>query len=59
MTQYEKNKNMTIEEMAKFIFGLGPYYSCALCPACKICDPNNQCVENIQKWLESEIKNDS
>lgn len=48
---------MTIEEMAKFIFGLGPYYSCALCPACKICDPNNQCTENIQKWLESEIKN--
>ena len=40
-------QNMTIEEMAKFIFGLGPYYSCALCPACKICDPNNQCIENI------------
>lgn len=64
MTNYDKNKNMSIEEMSRFL-------EKAFCDCCECCvlnssldcgyyeikDENERidfCCANIKKWLESE-----
>ena len=65
MTNFEKIKNMTVEELADYIFYLGNcteycYGHCAYqddeeCPN----DGDKACLEGVRKWLESESKQNS
>lgn len=51
MTNFEKIKNMTVEEMA--------YYLCNDLPLCPLKAPHcrdNKCPECFKKWLESEVE---
>ena len=53
MTNYERIKNMTVEEMAKFIQSVEQYeieYN-GFCDLCESKDCINEC---IKQWLESE-----
>ena len=55
-TNYERIKNMSIEEMAEF---LASVWSCDCCPAQKHCPSistitGTQCIDSFTKWLESE-----
>lgn len=57
MTNYEKIKNMSVEEMAKIIFNS---IRCNLnCPMYSACMKTKNVVcshtVNIEKWLESEV----
>lgn len=52
MTNYEKIKSMSVEEMAEEFMGE--------CWACKLeenqtCD-NTSCKQGVRQWLESEVK---
>lgn len=49
MTNYEKIKNMSIEEMANCFFIKG------FCTN-RGCDGSDLCEECIAKWLESEVE---
>lgn len=55
MTNFERIKNMTVEEMAEFIaYYLGCnncIYDQSICP-----DDKNACLKGTQKWLESEAE---
>lgn len=52
MTNYEKIKAMSVEEMAHFILTIctdeGRCYFCDVC--------NSDCVGNVKKYLESEVE---
>lgn len=54
MTNYEKIKAMSVEEMAHFFLKIctdeGRCYFCWTC--------NNDCVGNVEKFLESEVEKD-
>ena len=61
MTNYEKIKTMSVEEMVrmfrKFIC------RCGYCPALEICkknidDKGFHCSRSVQEWLESEVEED-
>ena len=55
MTNYEKIKNMNIDEMAKFISDSGG--DCFFCPALDSCGGNcPDCEETIKTYLESEAE---
>lgn len=54
MTNYEKIKAMSVEEMAEFIHGLFGWEGS--CGFCKTCD--NDCIGGMKKWLESEVEED-
>ena len=56
MTNYEKIKNMSIEEMAEFIDS--PTVDCERCAYYKNgkCLSDDDCKVGIQKWLESEAE---
>lgn len=58
MTNYEKMKAMTVEEMAHKM--ANQCYGCGRCPAIKCCDINDtlSCEETYEKWLESEVEED-
>ena len=48
-TNYERIKNMSVEELAQL---LNNFRSCSRCPKCgNNCFPNL----NIEQWLESEV----
>lgn len=52
MTNFEKIKNMTIEEFTSFLWSFDP------CPAENdgfLCGDRNQCRKCIKKYLESEV----
>lgn len=54
MTNYEKIKAMSVEEMADYFNCLSCYCSC--CPVCG-CDMTlESCQKRIEKWLESEVE---
>lgn len=61
MTNYEKIKEMSVDEMAKYLTNIIDGYTepCDICgieePA-KRCKPENRCEDCVQKWLESEDK---
>lgn len=53
MTNYEKIKSMSVEEMAEFM-----YENC-LCACCPYCDGglcHCDCKDGHKKWLESEVE---
>lgn len=57
MTQFEKRKAMSVEEMAEEIYTNMACRDCSLCPAEDICsDIPNGCIYTIEKWLESEVE---
>ena len=58
MTNFEKIKNMSVDEMADKLDDLTV---CGYCPVEKFCDKNGdayytRCKSVWKKWLESEIK---
>ena len=64
MTNYERIKAMSVEEMAEFITN---YIRCEHCPVTDICWGNGgynedgnwcSCQKWFQQWLESEAEND-
>lgn len=70
MTNYERIKAMSVEEMVDFInccfcTTSSDYASCKTCFIEKLCEEMNQdCMQTrsdkkmIKQWLESEVKND-
>lgn len=56
MTNYEKIKAMSVEEMAISIFR--DFTSCDGCPAAKLCKENMEelCSVLIEKWLLQEAE---
>ncbi len=51
MTNFEKIKAMSVEEMVDFLWGMSS------CTHCKVedCDGySNNCILYLKKWLESE-----
>ena len=68
MTNFEKIKNMSIDEMAEYFGGdeVEETFICASCRPeyCKHCredgfcsaEGHNRCVPAVKKWLESEVK---
>lgn len=68
MTNFEKIKNMSVDEMAELIGG-DEAEETLLCAACRheyckhfrddgLCPAvgHNKCVPAVKKWLESEVK---
>lgn len=56
MNNYEKIKNMSIEEMAKFIYD---YFSCEYCPMHTRCEYNEEdCMYKSMDWLQQEVSNE-
>lgn len=51
MTNYEKIKAMSIDEMAMF---LANYVACEYCPMENSCIAKAGCDELFKQWLESE-----
>lgn len=61
MTNYEKIKNMSVEEMAERISNIGDEtsgYFCDMCPCRSIVNCAWDCEKHLQEWLESEAKNE-
>ena len=67
MTNFERIKNMTVEEMAEMIFNdaNNGYYYCNYCsyqsfyaPHCTAVEIAQSCKKAIAKWLESEVQDD-
>lgn len=62
MTNYERIKNMSVEEMASELERLSNYvcryYKCSECPFCRLwnCKPWNCNVLGFAEWLNSEVK---
>ena len=56
MTNYDRIKSMSVEEMAEFIERKTEDLEiCTHCPAYKMCDTHIKCGENIKQWLEQEV----
>ena len=58
MTNFEKIKQMSVEEMARAM--CTTLYGCGLCLALGSCDIDDDlsCSETYEKWLESEVEED-
>lgn len=58
MTNEEKIKNMSTEELAKFLDGISPGYYCGACPVLKICYNygRTKCVKKLFEWLKEEAE---
>ena len=52
MTNYEKIKNLSVEEMARFM-DIHNIYPCRHCIGC---ENSSSCEQGIKKWLESEAE---
>lgn len=60
MTNFEKIKNMSIDELAE---KLNESFACDRCPIEEFCDENNSdpyssCTTIWEKWLKSEVENE-
>lgn len=56
MTNYERIKNMTVEEMAEFINEVTTAFNCEFCAYCEDCPADdNCCARGMKEWLESEV----
>lgn len=60
MTEFEKIKGMTVEEMAEFLHEIADgLEECSCCPADVFCDANTTrlgcTVRMFVEWLESEV----
>lgn len=56
MNNYEKIKQMSIEEMITFMRNANCYTTCAYQ---KECQGDKNCNEGIKEWLKSEVENGS
>jgi hypothetical protein len=59
MTNFEKNKAMSVEEFARWLaIEIGG--ECFSCPACDICIAGDgiTCEGVLKHWLESEVEED-
>ena len=58
MTNYEKIKAMSVEEMAIFLYR--NVADCEMCPAMKSCKASSEltCKERLLEWLKSEVEED-
>ncbi|MBO5715053.1 MAG: hypothetical protein J6S23_01510 [Clostridia bacterium] len=56
MTNFEKIKAMSVEEMRQFLFDCNK--DCIFCPAYRSCKDHNgfSCFYKIYEWLESEAE---
>ena len=57
-TNYERIKNMNVEELAEFLTQCA---SCELCPISEICPEDTtykECPTVFKQWLESEAENE-
>lgn len=50
MTNYEKIKSMSAEEMAEFMYK----FQSDICAYCGSCESDFKCWHGFKKWLESE-----
>lgn len=62
MTNYERIKAMSVDEMAMFLSNkmnciVYPSYESNLCRGCRNYTKMS-CIENYKQWLESEEEND-
>lgn len=55
MTNYEKIKNMTVEEMAEFLEKITDYCNAKTCKDCPLCRCIFCCATEIECWLNSEV----
>lgn len=56
MTNFEKIKNMNVDEMAE---KLNESFACDRCPLGEFCDKDmsiSSCSDIWKKWLESEVE---
>ena len=59
MTNYERIKNMSVEEMAQFMFDMVDCVSCTnkLQRSCRECGGDGRkCLQVTKKWLEDDVK---
>ena len=56
-TNYEKIKNMTVDEMADLIADLCSQ-SCQSCPCRHYMYCDEECANSIKLWLQSEVDNE-
>ncbi len=57
MTNYEKIKTMSVEEMAEGLHDITT--DCDVCPVVGYCIVDHKtCKETMQEWLESEVEED-
>ena len=57
MTNYERIKNMSVEEMAGEITGkIDDCPDCICYSQCDGYENNNTCISKIIQWLESEVE---
>lgn len=56
MTNFEKVKNMSPEELAKFIDELTTHCNGNECEGCPICEGICCCNIEIEYWLNKEVK---
>ena len=57
MTNEEKIKSMTREQLAAFLYGIYECVCCAYVYGC--CNETNKCKEGILKWLEERADEDA
>lgn len=55
MNNLEKLKNMNVDEMTDFIFGMVETADCIVCPAYDKCVSGLGCKINIKNWLKSKV----
>ena len=56
ITNFERIKNMSVEEMVKTIDDYRYFLACDLCVFFGDNCPNNSCTVGIKLWLESEAE---
>lgn len=55
MTNYEKIKSMSIEEITDFLFEYAGSVTCENCYLNTKCKFSTSCIDTIRKWLENEV----
>lgn len=53
MTNYEKIKEMSLEEVAEL---MGEYADCLFCPMVGKCGIYDRCADRWKEWLSQEVK---
>ena len=56
MNNFNKIKNMTVDEMSKFLSNV---VMCEKCPVSEFCDEDTiyqECPEKFKQWLLSDVK---
>jgi len=58
MTNFEKIKEMSVEEIAEQIINATNLSDCNMCPAATVCENcrDKSCLEILKEWLESEAE---